>query len=311
MSSFTTPQPVRKPPVQIAPETFVIQATYGEGVAPVVVHLNAMVIRGAEPVVVDTGCAINREQYLEDLFGLVEPADVRWVFLSHEDADHCGNLHEVMAACPHATLVTTWFMTDRLAVDRLDVPPTRWRWVGNGESFDAGDRRLAALRPPLYDAPTTRGLFDSTTGVYWASDCYASPVPAATEFVADLDPDFWADGFATFQSWNSPWVSLVDRDRFSATCRQIEQIGVTNIATVHGPTIGPAHIERAFEMLRAMPDCSTPPQPGQPMLDELIAQAIGADGVEDEDRAPPAPRTPDPTPPTDPSLTSRSKPCRT
>ncbi len=151
---------VRHMPVQIAPETYVIQATYGEGTAPLAVHLNAMVIRGAEPIVVDTGAPVHRESYLEDLFGIVEPGDVRWVFISHEDVDHVGNLGAVMDACPNATMVTTWFMCERLGAGGLAVPPQRWLWFDDGDTFDAGDRRLAVVRPPLYDSPTTR---DSST----------------------------------------------------------------------------------------------------------------------------------------------------
>ncbi len=71
------PVPPRYHPMEIAPETWVIQATVGEGVAPQAVHLNAMVIRGAEPVIVDTGCPVFRDQYLEDLFEIVEPDGVR------------------------------------------------------------------------------------------------------------------------------------------------------------------------------------------------------------------------------------------
>ena len=58
------------------------------------------------------------------------------------------------------------------------MPPTRQRWVDDGESFDVGDRMLQAVRPPVFDSPTTRGLFDPTTGVYWASDGFATPMAA-------------------------------------------------------------------------------------------------------------------------------------
>ncbi len=262
--------------MEIAPETFVIQATQGEGTAPQAVHMNSMLIRGSEPVVVDTGCPAHREQYLEDLFSLVDPQDVRWVFISHDDVDHYGNLHEVMDACPNATLVATWFLCERLAGDRLDVAPTRWRWVGDGESFEAGDRTLTALRPPLYDSPTTRGLYDHSSGVYWASDCFATPVERGTAFVADLDPQAWAAGFAAFQAWNSPWVSLVEPDAFAAECRRVEQLRPSAIATAHGPTIEASHVQRAFEMLRAMPGVVAPAQPDQSVLDAITsAMAAG------------------------------------
>jgi hypothetical protein len=36
-----------------------------------------LVIRAAQPVVVDSGMAENREQCLADVFSLVEPADIR------------------------------------------------------------------------------------------------------------------------------------------------------------------------------------------------------------------------------------------
>jgi flavorubredoxin len=263
-------------PVEIAPETYVIQATVGEGVAPQAIHMNSMVIRGAEPVVVDTGCPIHRDQYLEDLFGLVAPEDVRWVFLTHDDGDHWGNVGPVMEACPNATLLTSWFMCERLAVEGFDVPPTRWRWIGDDETFDAGDRTLATVRPPLFDSPTTRGLFDPTTGVYFASDCYATPVPRGTEFVADLDADAWAEGFAAFNAWNSPWVAIVDHEAFGIQCRRIEQLRPAAIATTHGPTIEAGQVQRAFEMLRALPTTAVPPQPDQAVLDQMLAAMAGA-----------------------------------
>lgn len=277
MTSLTEiPTPPRHIPMEIAPETWVIQNTAGEGTAPLAVHLNSMVIRGAEPIVVDTGVPDNRDRYFEDLFGIVEPEDIRWMFLSHDDVDHYGNLAELMARCPNATLVTTWFMCERLGGLLGDVPPFRWRWVGDGESFDAGDRTLSAIRPPLYDSPTTRGLYDDRTGVYWASDCYATPVIQGTAFVADLDPEFWADGFTSFQHWNSPWAAMLERDAFASSCRRIEQLRPSAIATAHGPTIEASHVHRAFELLRALPDTPVPPMPGQFVLDEIIASMAGS-----------------------------------
>jgi flavorubredoxin len=270
------PAPVRHHPMEIAPETWVIQATHGEGVAPQVVHMNSMVIRGAEPTVVDTGAPVHREHYLEDLFSLVEPEDVRWVFISHDDADHFGNAAAVMDACPNATLVATWFLCERLAVEGFPVPPTRWRWIADGESFDAGDRTLHAIRPPLYDSPTTRGLYDDKTGVYWASDCYATPVERGTAFVGELDPQAWAAGFQAFQAWNSPWAAMLESDAFAVTCRRIEQLRPTTIATCHGPTIEATHVQQAFDLLRAVPHTPVPPQPGQPVLDEIVASIEAA-----------------------------------
>lgn len=180
-----------------------------------------------------------------------------------------------MAACPNATMIANWFLCERLAAEGLDVPPTRWRWLGDGESLDVGDRTVTAVRPPLYDSPTTRGLFDQRTGVYWAADCYATSVERGTAYVSDLDPGFWSEGFATFQIWNSPWVTMTDPRAFGEACRRIEQLEPTTIATAHGPTIGAASVAEAHAMMRTLPGCVAPEQPGQPVLDEIVAAMVG------------------------------------
>ena len=87
-----------------------------------------------------------------------------------------GNLDEAMDACPNAQLVCNWAMVER-HTNCFDFPLDRCRWVMDGESLDVGDRTLQALRPPVFDSPTTRGLFDPTTGVYWAVDTFATPLP--------------------------------------------------------------------------------------------------------------------------------------
>ena len=141
----------------------------------------------------DTGTPANREQWLADVFSLVEPDDVRWVFLSHDDVDHSGNLEQVMTACPNARLVCNWAMVER-HTNCFNFPLERCRWIMHDESFSIGDRTLHAVRPPVFDSPTTRGLFDPTTGVYWAVDTFATPLPDPNMGIADLDPDFWQFG---------------------------------------------------------------------------------------------------------------------
>ena len=81
---------------RIADDTYVVRQLFGEGLAPDVLFSNSMVITGAEPIIVDTGPHIIGDQWLEAAFSIVEPQDVRWIYLSHDDHDHVGNLNEVL-----------------------------------------------------------------------------------------------------------------------------------------------------------------------------------------------------------------------
>lgn len=257
-------------PTPIAPETFVVHDHQGEGTAPVAVALNTMVIRAAEPVVVDTGMVENRGQYLEDVFSLVEPEDVRWVFVSHDDVDHTGNVNALMAAAPNATLVIDWFMQERMGAS-LDVPPSRWRWVTDGDTIDVGDRTLHVVRPPVYDSPTTRGLFDPRTRVYWASDAFASPMVTPVRHVAELDPAAWRAGIHMFARYVSPWLTLTDEAKFQATVDRIDALQPQVIAGCHTPVVDGSFVADAIAATRAAPSAVVPPQPDQSVLDALQA----------------------------------------
>lgn len=262
---------IHVPPTLIAPDTYVIhqvQPALGE---PLFVYLNSMVILGAEPMIVDTGTPANRSQWMTDVFGLVAPEDVRWVFLSHDDVDHSGNLDEVMAMCPNAQLVCTWAMVER-HTNAFAFPLERCRWIGQGESIDIGDRVLQAWRPPVFDSPTTRGLFDPSTGVYWAVDTFATPLPDPHLGIADLDPEFWEFGMTLFALGAvSPWLSIVDPDKFGRVVKQVQELGITTVAACHSPVIEGAFIPKAFDLVRRLPTVEPPPLPDQSVLDQVVA----------------------------------------
>jgi hypothetical protein len=256
-------------PTLIAPETFVVHDHYQEGILPGLVAVNSLVIRGPNPIVVDTGLAAGRVQFLHDVCSIVDPSDIRWVFVTHDDIDHIGNLDALMELAPAATAVLTWLMVQRLG-PTLPIPPARMRWVGDGESFDIGDRRLYAVRPPVYDSPTTRGLFDPATGVYWAADCFATPLGAPVPTVDELDPRHWARGLAAGGRALSPWLGLVGNDPYQASVDRIASLGATTFAGAHTPTIGRAHTAAALTALRRLPTASVPPEPDQSCLEDAL-----------------------------------------
>ncbi len=259
------------PPTPIAKDTFVIHQIQPALGQPLFVYLNSMVILGKEPMIVDTGTPANRKQWLEDVFSLVEPNDVRWIFLSHDDVDHTGNLDEAMTACPNAQLVCNWAMVER-HTNCFEFPLERCRWVMHDEKLDIGDRTLHALRPPVFDSPTTRGLFDPTTGVYWAVDTFATPLPDPHVGIADLDPDFWDHGLAMFALGAvSPWMTMLDPVKYGRYVDTVQNLDITTIAACHSPVIEGSYIEKAFARVRQLPSIDPPPLPDQSVLDQIIA----------------------------------------
>jgi flavorubredoxin len=259
-------------PHHIAGDTWLIPNLAPAGPA-VYVPANSMLIRGAEPVVVDTGAPVHREHWFDQVFSLVEPNDVRWVFLSHDDSDHMGNLHELLELCPNATLVANFFIHKRQTLER-PLPLARMRWVGPGESFDAGGRRLHLVVPPIFDGPTTRGLYDEKTGVLWAVDSFAALTPGPIHDAADLPREIFEETFPLLNSLTAPWHQWLDPARYRRHIASIEGLGLRAVASAHGPVLAGDAIPNAFERVLALAGEPIVAPPGQPLLDELVAAAV-------------------------------------
>jgi flavorubredoxin len=257
-------------PQLIAPETFLIPnlAPAGDGLF---LPVNSVVIRGQEPVIVDTGAPVHRERWLEKVFSVVEPADVRWIFLSHDDGDHTGGLLDAIELCPRATLVTNFFSVERLALEKPALPLERMRWIEPGGTFDAGDRTLHLFKPPVFDGPTTRGLYDPTTAAMWIVDTFPCLTPGAVHDVHELPRDFVAENIRAMNSLVSPWHQWLDPAAYGRHVDDIEALGVLAIASAHGPIMTGDAIHEGFDIVRDLAGKPIIAAPGQELLDTLVA----------------------------------------
>jgi flavorubredoxin len=262
-------------PVRIAPETFLIP-----NLAPAepgtYVPVNSLLIRGKEPIIVDTGAPVHRQHWQEQVFSLVEPEDVRWIFLSHDDGDHTGSLFDVLAACPQATLVTSFFAWERLALERPPVAPDRMLWREPTEGFDAGDRHLRLVIPPIFDGPTTRALYDESTGVLWAVDSFAALTTGAVHQPEEVPKDLYDESFRLFNSLISPWHQWLDPVAYNRHVDTVEGLRPEVVASAHGHVLRGGQIHDAFDRVRSMAGQPRLVAPGQSALDELIAGVIAA-----------------------------------
>ena len=256
-------------PYQVTHDTFVIPSLIPAppvGLFPT----NSLVIRGKEPVLVDTGSPATREKWLENVSSVVDFGDVRWIFLSHEDRDHAGNLLAALEACPNATLLTTWYAVGRMA-EEWDTPLDRCRFMNEGDVVDIGDRRIAAIRPPVFDSPTTRALFDERTGVFWSVDTFATNVREPLADAADLSEDAFRDGQLLGGRLVAAWHPWLDEGKFCAHVQKVQDLPIEVIAGGHTPAIRGPRIGEAFGLVRQLPTLNPWPEFTQRTLEKWIA----------------------------------------
>ena len=90
-----------KRPFEVAPETFILPSSLpvplpGFGHVPI----NSYLIKSREPVLIDAGMAIEKEEWLKTLESLIDPKELKWIWITHDDADHTGNIQDVLRMAP-------------------------------------------------------------------------------------------------------------------------------------------------------------------------------------------------------------------
>jgi flavorubredoxin len=256
-------------PEAIAPDTWLVP-TLGADPAGGYLGAHSLVIRGAEPMIVDTSVTFGRERWLENVLSVVEPEDVRWIFLSHDDHDHLGNLEVVLDRCPNATLLSNYATVGRLVAD-IELPLERMRWSNVGETIDLGDRELVVVRPPMFDSPATRGFFDPRTGLLWGVDTFGGTVPGAVYDADDVPPEMYDQSFEALNLLNTPWLEWVDAEKYAAHLATTESLPLQLVASAHGPVHRGSRIADAFRRTRELVGRAPAPQPGQDVLELLAA----------------------------------------
>jgi hypothetical protein len=206
----------------------------GLGFLPV----NTFVLHAEQPVVVDTGLSTPDKDFVSELSEVIDPADVRWIWITHPDRDHTGGLWDLMEAAPQARLVTTFLGVGIMSCEWV-VPLDRVHLLNPGQRLDVGDRTLTGYRPPLFDNPATVGLQDDSTGVLLSSDCFGGPMASADLACCDDVRAVPAEDRRAAQLlWaavDSPWVHGVDRTTYAATVDAFRRLDPSAILSTHLP----------------------------------------------------------------------------
>lgn len=240
----------------------------GIGFLPV----NAFVLHAREPVVVDTGLSLPDRDFVAALSSVIDPADVRWIWLTHPDRDHTGGLFDLLEAASHARVVTTFLGVGIMSTER-PLPLDRVYLLNPGQSLNVGDRTLHAFRPPLFDSPATVGFYDEASRMCFSSDCFGAPLPTA-ELACGADAREVPAGElrAAQLLWaavDSPWVHNAKTDRYLQTIESLQAIKPDVILSTHLP---PARGLGAqlFDMLAAAPDADSFIGPDQQALEAIL-----------------------------------------
>lgn len=256
-------------PYRVAPEVHAVPAYLpvpGLGVLPA----SSFLIDGPEPVLIDAGPGGAADDFARAVESLIDPVDLRWVWLTHTDPDHVGALPWLLEAAPHARFVTTFLAVGKLGMHQ-PLPMDRCWWANPGDTVPVAERPLLAVRPPSYDAPETTAVFDPRSATLFSADSFGAVLPSTAPTAADVDPAALDDGMLLWATIDAPWVTQVDVDRFARSLQGVRDLAPARVLSSHLP---PAEgvTDRLLANLGQVPGRSPWTGPDQAALEAILAQ---------------------------------------
>lgn len=253
-----------------APDIEVLASDFpipGYGLVPV----NAFVLKGSEPLLVDTGTVVESAEFMAVLRSIIDPADLRWIWLTHTDFDHIGSLHQLLDENPRIRVITTFLGVGIMSLS-APLPMERVNFVNPGERITLGDRTLTAVKPPTFDNPSTTGFHDETSGAFFSVDCFGALLQSVPQSAADLSEQDLREGQVFWACVDSPWLHLVDRDMYAQTLQGVREAEPTMILSSHLPAAPGTMTERLLTTLAAVPAVAPFVGPDQAALEGMLRQ---------------------------------------
>ena len=236
----------------------------GFGVLPV----NAFVIHSKEPVLVDTGMAAVGPDFMRELKSVIDPSEIRWIWITHADMDHLGNFQAVLEAAPNARVITTYIGMAKIGLHGF--PLDRMYLLNPGQSLDVGDRQLLAIKPPTFDAPETTGLFDTSSSTLISADSFGAIIEQPADNAAEISPSKLRDGGTLWASIDAPWLGVTDPQKFNETLKKIDELGANTILSSHLPVASGMN-KVLLDILANAYQAPTFVGPDQAMLEKMMA----------------------------------------
>lgn len=235
------------------------------------IAVNAFVLHGSEPLLVDTGIMNESDEFMTALRSVIDPADLAWIWLTHTDFDHIGSIHTLLAENSRLRVVTSFLAVGIMSLNN-PLPMDRVYLLNPGQTLRAADRTLTGFRPPAFDSPVTTGFHDSESGIVFSSDCFGAMLPAVPESAADLSADELREGQKFWAAADSPWMHNVDPALLAKGLDGIRRMEPTMILSSHLPAAPGSMTDQLLETLAEVPGREPFVGPDQAALEQMMAE---------------------------------------
>ena len=211
---------------EIAERIFRLSTFVASAGGPAGLTFNQFLIDADEPLLFHTGQRALFASVVEAVRRVRDPAGLRWVTFSHNEADESGAVNEWLEAAPRATAAHNRLGCSTGIGDHVVRPP---RILRNDEVIELGGKRVRWLDTPHLPHGWDAGLlYEETTGTLFTSDLFTQFGSHAAVSEADIvEPAIAVDDRLGFTPVTANTAAMLQR---------LAELKPRRLALMHGPT---------------------------------------------------------------------------
>lgn len=136
------------------------------------------------PLIFDAGSHLHSEEIMSSLKDLLEGVSPGYVFLTHTELPHTGNLNVILNEWPDVKLVVSSGILPHVELPWwIKEEQIQYAYAGTDEIY--GGRHISFLDGILKDQPGTHWMYDARTGALFTADAFGYIYPSDADAFFD------------------------------------------------------------------------------------------------------------------------------
>ncbi len=213
-----------------------------------------VLLNNGRPIIIDCGSHLHRQTIFRELDTVLAGAIPEYVFLTHSELPHSGNLQKVATKWPQIQVLVSTILLPYIELAPV-IPLDQITTVAPGSVLYLAGRSLVFVAALLKDQPGTQWIYDRHTKTLFTGDgfgFYHAPGLCAL-FSHEVEGGIQQEQFRAYHANAFRFLRWVKPERFNADLDKLFQNRpVDIIAPTHGNAICgdiPAHLKRVKQAI--------------------------------------------------------------
>lgn len=213
-----------------------------------------ILLNDGHPILIDCGSHLHRASLMTDLEELLDGKSPEYIFLTHSELPHSGNLQKIADKWPDIEVLVSNVLLPYIELAPV-LPLEQITAVTPGTVLDVAGRKLEFVSALLKDQPGSQWIFDPQTGTLFTGDGfgYYHPAEQCDKFSDEIEGGIQTEQFQAYHDHAFKFLRWVIPARMNADLdRMFQQRLINIIAPIHGSAIRsdiPTHLIRVKQAI--------------------------------------------------------------